>query len=149
MKKARIFTILWSVGTLFILFSFIFCAIAFALQVNYQKFDTYNNWYKATVVLAMLFPLISIIINLTCAIVMFIDAPKYHNEETIKGLCLEEFLVMPILLVFTFLAFFYWWTYILALFATAAGFHMFYKTIKITMEIQPKKEPVLLLDIEN
>ncbi len=148
-KKEKIFTILWNVGTLFLLFSFIFCAVAFALQVNFKDYDTYDKGYKASVVLAMLFPMLSVIINITCAIVMFIDANKFQNEETIKGLCLESFLVMPILFAFAIIAFYYWWVYLLALITTSVGFHMFYKSIRIALEIKPKKEPIVIPDIEN
>ncbi len=149
MKKARICTISWCVGALFTLFSFIFVSIDFAMQLNYNHFNSYDAWGKSVVVLSMLLPMISIIINLTCGIIMFIDASVYQNEETIKGLGLESIIVMPIFFVFTIVSFFYWWVYIITLFVAAVGFHVFYKTIKIAFEIQPKKEAIVLETIEN
>ncbi len=149
MKKARICTIIWSVGAFFTLLSFVFVAIDFAMQLNYQYFNTYDAWGKSVVVLSMLLPMISIITNLTCGIIMYIDATSYYNEETIKGLGLESMIVMPIFFVFTIVSFFYWWVYIITLFVAAVGFHVFYKTIKIAFEIEPKKEAIVLETIEN
>ncbi len=80
---------------------------------------------------------------------MFIDVKKYQNEETIQGLSIETMIVMPILFLFVVLGFVYTWVYIFAILTAAVGFHLFYKTMKVCIEIGPKKAPLILDDIEN
>ncbi len=143
-KKSFWLTILWIIGSLFVIFSFVFGILSFVTELNYESFDRYDKWEQAIVVLSILLPLISAAINLVCAGFMCASASDFQNEEGIKGFAMENFIIMPIMIIFAILGFLAWWVYIFLVIISLTGFHLLYKSINICIKTTPKRAPYIV-----
>ncbi len=144
MKTNKIAAIIMCCASLFLMFGIALGVVALIYGYTYKEFDNYQDvWIKVFVICHITVPCLGALFSFIFAWVLFFSSKNTICEQTCRGLCWANFILMPIVCALIVLAFLYNWVNLWMVVMCCVSFYFFFKSIYVTVAIYSAKEKVV------
>ncbi len=144
MKKNKFCSIVLCFTSLLIMTGIALGIILFINGYTYKNFDKYEDiWIKVFIICGFTLPCLGVIANFVLSLILFFSCKQHSYEQTCKGMCWANFILMPLLFILVILAFLYIWANLWMAIMCIVSFYFFFKSIIVTKSIYSTKQPAI------